>query len=319
MTSLNQATDAPPPQEAGADDPPSPDGWRAGGSRTLAALRAELDRIDDALHDLLMERAGVVEQVARAGKRGVLRPGREAAIIRRLLARHHGGLPAHTLARIWRELLAGTTAMQGGFGMAVCTVRGESLHPGRARAFWRADAAARPSQPRAGDRRGQRRHRDHRRAAAAVRDRGAARRLVDRAAAQGRAAHPCHRPAAVLARRARRARPHVHALVVAAVAPDASGADRSLLGLELPLEVSRARLTTALAAAGFEPGRSSCAAIQARRQPTPWSRWTGSSPTTIRASAASTPCCAARWCSARMPSKLTEPPHDHPAPAPGSA
>jgi len=49
--------------------------------------------------------------------------------------------------------------------------------------------------------------------------------------------------------------PDVQALVVAAVAPDASGADRSLLGLELPLEVSRARLTTAVAAAGFEPGQ----------------------------------------------------------------
>ncbi len=48
--------------------------------------------------------------------------------------------------------------------------------------------------------------------------------------------------------------PTSQALVVAAVAPDASGADRSLLGLELPLEVSRARLTAALTAAGLEPG-----------------------------------------------------------------
>jgi hypothetical protein len=46
----------------------------------------------------------------------------------------------------------------------------------------------------------------------------------------------------------------VQALVVCAVAPDPSGADRSLLGLEVGLEVSRDRLGQSLAAAGFETG-----------------------------------------------------------------
>jgi chorismate mutase len=95
MSSPSQVTDAPVPQEEGGDAIASPDGWRDSESRGLTALRAELDGIDDALHDLLMRRAGVVERVARAGKRGALRPGREAVIIRRLLGRHHGGLPAN--------------------------------------------------------------------------------------------------------------------------------------------------------------------------------------------------------------------------------
>jgi len=255
MTSLNQVTDAPAPQEAGGDDPPSPDGWRDGGSRTLAALRAELDRIDDALHDLLMERAGVIEQVARAGKRGVLRPGREAAIIRRLLARHHGGLPAHTLTRIWRELLAGTTGMQGGFSVAVCTAGGESQYIQAAREHFGALTPLRA----------------HRGPAQAIGEVSAGTATIavlplpseteaprdawwtallhkdePRIHVTGRL--PFWRPRPEGA-------PDVHALVVAAVAPDASGADRSLLGLELPLEASRARLVTALAAAGFEPGQ----------------------------------------------------------------
>jgi chorismate mutase/prephenate dehydratase len=55
------------------------DGWRTSG---LAALRGELDRIDNKIHDLLKERAGVVEYVARSGKPAAFRPGREAAIIR---------------------------------------------------------------------------------------------------------------------------------------------------------------------------------------------------------------------------------------------
>ena len=35
------------------------------------------------------------------------RPGREAEIVRRLLARHHGPLPRRVLPRLWRELFAG--------------------------------------------------------------------------------------------------------------------------------------------------------------------------------------------------------------------
>ena len=64
---------------------------------------------------------------------------------------------AQALVRIWRELLAGTTAMQGPFvGRGVRARRRRRLHPGRARAFRRADAAARASQPGAGDGRGER-------------------------------------------------------------------------------------------------------------------------------------------------------------------
>jgi chorismate mutase/prephenate dehydratase len=91
-----------------AEAPPSEDGWRP----DLSVLRAHLDELDDKIHDLLMERALVVENVARSGKSAVFRPGREAAILRRLLARHTGKLPARTVVRMWREMLAGTTAMQ---------------------------------------------------------------------------------------------------------------------------------------------------------------------------------------------------------------
>jgi len=95
----------------------------------LSALRAEVDRLDDALHELLMQRAAVVERVAAVKGGGLaLRPGREAQIIRRLLARHSGRLPQHSILRIWRELLAGTCAMQGNFVLAVC-------EPGEAYAF----------------------------------------------------------------------------------------------------------------------------------------------------------------------------------------
>ncbi len=44
------------------------------------------------------------------------------------------------------------------------------------------------------------------------------------------------------------------ALVVAASAPDPSGHDRTLLGLEIPADMSRARLIGALTEAGLPPG-----------------------------------------------------------------
>ena len=88
----------------------------------LAVLRAQLDGLDDQIHDLLMQRAKVVERVGALGAKGrvPLRPGREADIIRRLLARHTGRLPRRTIVRIWRELVAGTTTMQGNYTIAVC-------------------------------------------------------------------------------------------------------------------------------------------------------------------------------------------------------
>ena len=108
-------TDATPLQDLAARDAPQDGDWRP----TLPELRARLDGIDDAIHDLLIERAGIVEHVARSGKPAAFRPGREASMLRRLLARHTGRLPPRTIVRMWREMLAGTTAMQAQVSAAV--------------------------------------------------------------------------------------------------------------------------------------------------------------------------------------------------------
>jgi len=91
-------------------------------SPTLADLRRRIDELDDALHELLMERAAVVESVGklkRADATPPLRPGREAQILRRLLARHRGPFPKPILVRLWRELLAGSLAIQAELHIAV--------------------------------------------------------------------------------------------------------------------------------------------------------------------------------------------------------
>jgi chorismate mutase len=90
-------------------------------SPDITALRAEIDALDDAMHDLLMRRADVVARLAASRVKGqgpALRPGREAMILRRLLGRHQGALPRAALFRLWRELLVATTAMQAPLGIA---------------------------------------------------------------------------------------------------------------------------------------------------------------------------------------------------------
>ena len=231
---------------SGAGESAPQDGWPGG----LASLRAELDRIDDTIHALLIERAGIVEQVARQGKPSAFRPGREASIVRRLLARHRGSLPPQTLFRMWRELLAGTTAMQSPVIVAVCdgdpgaamtqlarehfgTFTPLHVHGGPGQAL--ADVAAGtatvavlplPSQANAArdvwwtslPRRKQRLH-------------VIARLPFWTARAEGA--------------------PDARALVVAAAPPDQSERDRSLLVFELEQSASRARLTADLTAAGL--------------------------------------------------------------------
>ena len=87
----------------------------------LAAARAEFDAIDDALHDLLMRRAGLSAQLSAGGMKAggaSFRPGREAMILRRLLARHSGPMPRATVARLWREVIASSLRLQSAFSVA---------------------------------------------------------------------------------------------------------------------------------------------------------------------------------------------------------
>ncbi|MEJ0017765.1 MAG: chorismate mutase [Acetobacteraceae bacterium] len=234
---------------ASAEEAPPQDGWPGG----LPALRAELDRIDDAIHALLKQRAQVVEHVAQSGKRAAHRPGREASILRRLLRQHSGGLPPHTLVRMWRELLAGTTAMQGPFTVAVCEPDGGTAFTQAAREHFGAltplHAVGSPAQAMAEVTRGS--------SAVAVMplpsETDTARDAWWTALLQkddprvhviGRLPFWAPRP---------EGSPTAQALVVATSAPDPSERDRTLLGLELELDVSRARLTAALTAAGLAP------------------------------------------------------------------
>ena len=93
---------------------------------SLDDLRREIDEIDDALHDLLMRRTEIVKKVrvAKGDGSGHIRPGREAQVLRRLVARHRGPFPKPVVARIWRDIIAALTLLQGPLVVAVYAPEG---------------------------------------------------------------------------------------------------------------------------------------------------------------------------------------------------
>ena len=88
---------------------------------TLAEMRAEIDRIDLAMHRLLMERGTIIERLiavkSTAASGQAFRPGREASMMRALAERHRGLLPLDTVEGIWRVIIATFTYVQAPFAV----------------------------------------------------------------------------------------------------------------------------------------------------------------------------------------------------------
>ena len=111
--------------------------WGSSG-RTLADLRSEIDRIDAAMHELLMERGRIIGQLieikARQGGGSAFRPAREAAMMRAIVERHRGLLPLDTVEGIWRIIISTFTYMQSPYSVHVDVLRGDYSRP-RLRVF----------------------------------------------------------------------------------------------------------------------------------------------------------------------------------------
>lgn len=97
---------------------------------SLAALRAEIDRIDEAMHSLLIERGEIIENlitVKRTQESGsAFRPAREAEMMRRLVERHRGLLPLDTVESIWRVIIATFTHVQAPYSVHADLTPGEA-------------------------------------------------------------------------------------------------------------------------------------------------------------------------------------------------
>jgi chorismate mutase len=88
---------------------------------SLADLRHEIDRIDAAMHGLLIERSEIIDRLIKVKetqeKGSAFRPAREADMMRRLVDRHKGILPLETAESIWRVIIATFTYVQAPFSL----------------------------------------------------------------------------------------------------------------------------------------------------------------------------------------------------------
>src|SRR5436853_4419798 len=100
-------------------------------SPTLADLRRESDRIDEAMHGLLMERGDIIDRLIAVKQNqesgSAFRPAREADMMRRLVERHRGILPLDTAESIWRVIIATFTYVQAPFSIHADMSAGDAL------------------------------------------------------------------------------------------------------------------------------------------------------------------------------------------------
>jgi chorismate mutase len=101
-----------------------------GAAADLAALRQNIDRIDETMHRLLMERGEIIENLiatkAKQGGGSAFRPGREAEMMRRLVQRHAGLLPIDTVESIWRIIIGTFTFVQARYSVHVDVSAGDA-------------------------------------------------------------------------------------------------------------------------------------------------------------------------------------------------
>jgi chorismate mutase len=99
---------------------------------SLGELRKEIDRIDEAMHKLLIERSEIIDRLIATKKSqetggSAFRPAREAEMMRRLVQRHRGILPLDTVESIWRVIIATFTYVQAAFSVHADLSAGDAL------------------------------------------------------------------------------------------------------------------------------------------------------------------------------------------------
>jgi chorismate mutase len=100
-------------------------------SSSLTDLRQEIDRIDEAMHQLLMERGEIIDRLIAVKKTqetgSAFRPAREAAMMRCLVERHRGILPLDTVEGIWRVIISTFTFVQAPYSVHADLSAGDAL------------------------------------------------------------------------------------------------------------------------------------------------------------------------------------------------
>ena len=98
---------------------------------SLDDLRKNIDRIDEEVHRLLMERGEIIDRLiavkATQETGSAFRPAREADMMRRLVDRHRGILPLDTVESIWRVIISTFTYVQAPFSVHADLSAGDAI------------------------------------------------------------------------------------------------------------------------------------------------------------------------------------------------
>jgi chorismate mutase len=88
---------------------------------TLADIRRDIDRIDQVLHDHLIERSMIIDRLIaikkKQGSGSAFRPDREASMLKALAERHEGRLPFDAIESIWRIIISTFTFVQAPYAV----------------------------------------------------------------------------------------------------------------------------------------------------------------------------------------------------------
>lgn len=108
---------------------PGPSSDESGAAEAaLAALRTEIDAIDDQLLALVQQRASLADRMAglKPGAAAPVRPAREVSLLRRLIAKA-GGVDADAVVDVWRGLIAANIRRQRPIEVLVAGAGPETL------------------------------------------------------------------------------------------------------------------------------------------------------------------------------------------------
>lgn len=101
-------------------------------AESLSLLRADIDRIDAAMHALLIERGEIIDRLVEVKRsRGAeggsaFRPARETSMMRMIVDRHRGILPVDTVEGIWRVIISTFTYVQAPYAVHADLSSGEA-------------------------------------------------------------------------------------------------------------------------------------------------------------------------------------------------
>src|SRR6476646_7614765 len=88
---------------------------RAPKPASLEPLRAQIDKLDEKLVELLNDRAKVVVEIGKLKQQNnapIYAPDREKAVLEKVRKLNHGPLPDRCLEAVYRELMSGSLALE---------------------------------------------------------------------------------------------------------------------------------------------------------------------------------------------------------------